>query len=195
MATPAVKGTPRGREEIIAAALDAADRLFAEHGPHAVSLRDIANEAGVTYSLLNRHLGTRDELLRALLTRYEQRWRERMADAGLATQLEALLGSAPSPGRYNRLLAWAELGRRDEGRSVHREHVVLHELIPLASEHGLEEPLEEIAARLALILGWRFFGPFLLDVLHVEASDRDRLHAAMVTRVTRDLGQVGADPL
>lgn len=47
--------------------LDVAGRLFAEHGIAAVSIRDIAKEAGVTHALVHRYFGTKEELIGSLL--------------------------------------------------------------------------------------------------------------------------------
>ncbi len=54
----------RGREAVRRALLEAATELFAEHGPRAVSVRDIARKAGVHYTLIYRHFGSREELVR-----------------------------------------------------------------------------------------------------------------------------------
>ena len=58
---------PRGRDEIRTAALDAAERLLRANPPGSVSMRAIAEEANVTYSLLNRHLGTKQAIVDAML--------------------------------------------------------------------------------------------------------------------------------
>jgi AcrR family transcriptional regulator len=49
--------------------MDAAERLFAERGIDAVSLRTINTEAGYSVAALHYHFGTRDGLIRALLAR------------------------------------------------------------------------------------------------------------------------------
>ena len=49
--------------------LDAAERLFADHGFPATSLRDITNEAGVNLAAVNYHFGSKESLLIAVLER------------------------------------------------------------------------------------------------------------------------------
>jgi AcrR family transcriptional regulator len=49
--------------------MNAAERLFAERGIDAVSLRTINTEAGYSVAALHYHFGTRDGLVRALLQR------------------------------------------------------------------------------------------------------------------------------
>src|SRR4051812_47362022 len=48
------------------AILLAAERLFAQEGYHAVSLRAIADEAGVPLALVNYYYGQKHELFRAI---------------------------------------------------------------------------------------------------------------------------------
>ena len=49
--------------------LDVAERLFADFGYKATSLRDITSEAGVNLASVNYHFGSKDALLAALLDR------------------------------------------------------------------------------------------------------------------------------
>ena len=59
--------TPTGREEVAAAILEAATDLFAERGPAATSIRDIAARSKVNHGLVFRHFGTKDQLVGAVL--------------------------------------------------------------------------------------------------------------------------------
>ena len=56
------KTKPRGKEEVTAAILEAATELFAEKGPSAVSIRDIAAKAQVNHGLVHRHFGSKENL-------------------------------------------------------------------------------------------------------------------------------------
>ena len=49
--------------------LDAAEKLFSEHGLDGVSMRDIAVSAEVTLALVNYHFGSKDKLYRAVFER------------------------------------------------------------------------------------------------------------------------------
>ena len=51
--------------------LDAARELFAERSFAAVSVRDIAERAGVSHALVHRYLGSKDDVYRAVLARNE----------------------------------------------------------------------------------------------------------------------------
>ena len=62
------------------AMLDAAERLFSERGFTAVSVRDIAREAGVSHALVHRYLGPKEEIYRAVLKRNEDVIRDAAGD-------------------------------------------------------------------------------------------------------------------
>lgn len=49
--------------------LDVAERLFAARGIENVTLRDITSEAGVNLAAVHYHLGSREDLLRAIFVR------------------------------------------------------------------------------------------------------------------------------
>ena len=73
------------------ALLDSAEELFATFGIDGVSNRRIAEHAGnANHSAVNYHFGSREELVRALLTRYTEDTRRRRGE------LVGLLG--PEPG-------------------------------------------------------------------------------------------------
>lgn len=188
--SPAGPG-PRGRDEVVDAVLDAAERLFAQSGPAAVSLRDIAAEADVTYSLINRHFGTKDALVDRLLRRYAERWTARTGSTPeWADALGELLGPVPEPGGYLRLLAWSLLATDDDAAAAHRRHALLDRLpdVRPAATSDDDAPIETAVA-LSLVFGWRFFGPFLRDALHLDDEAAARVHAVVGERV--GIGPVG----
>src|SRR3954471_10629137 len=49
--------------------LDAAERLFVEHGFEATSLRQLTSAAGVNLAAVNYHFGSKEELFQSVLTR------------------------------------------------------------------------------------------------------------------------------
>jgi AcrR family transcriptional regulator len=177
MATPVKR--PTGRDEILDAVLDAAERLCAAAGPVDVSLRAIAQEAGVNYGLVHRHFGTKDELFDRLLQRVSDRW---MADREVQPAYDAamhqLLGPNLEAGPYLRLLAWTLLSEQDRSADAHRRHAKLDRL--LSDEPGAAL---DTAAALAFVFGWRLFNPFITAALHLDDMDPAELHAAMHARL------------
>jgi AcrR family transcriptional regulator len=88
--TSRAEQTELTRERIVTAAR----RLFTTHGYRAVSLRDIAAEAGVTHPGLLRHFSGKDELLDLVLRAFDDRndvesWEELVADADGALPFSA----------------------------------------------------------------------------------------------------------
>ena len=58
---------PHGRDECVRAMVQAASVLFADRGPAAVSLREVAAAAKVNLGLIHRHVGSKHDLLVAVL--------------------------------------------------------------------------------------------------------------------------------
>jgi AcrR family transcriptional regulator len=174
---------PTGRDEITDAVLDAAERLFAAAGPTDVSLRAIAQEAGVTYGLVYRHFGTKDVLLERLLARYAERWKAHLGDhPDYLAALEDLLGTSFDTGPYLRLLGWTLLtGGTDRSADSYRRHATLDELPPLAPAAETDERAARLqtAGALALAFGWRFFNPFIRAALHLDNEDPAALQEEM----------------
>ena len=61
----------RGRDETTAAILDAARELFAERAYADVTVREIAERAGVTHALVYQYVGSKAAVFRAVLARNE----------------------------------------------------------------------------------------------------------------------------
>lgn len=130
-AAAAEKGEPAGK----VALLDAAERLFAEHGYFGTTIRDITRLADVPHGLATYHFKSKDDLFRAVVARrlpqimgaLEQRL-DAVLRAGLSGMacIEALLDAhviahlefgARGPGEMNYLRMTQQLialGRRRE---------------------------------------------------------------------------------
>jgi AcrR family transcriptional regulator len=172
---------PQGRDEILDAVLDAAEELFTTAGPFDVSLRAIAQGAGVNYGLVHRHFGTKDALFERLLQRYADRWAARLEELDYEGALDELLGADQETGAYIRLLAWTLLSDRSSTQSeAHRRYATLDQLPTLAATAGpgVDARNEATAAALAFAFGWRFFNPFIRDALHMQTGSSE-LQASM----------------
>ncbi|RMH03276.1 MAG: TetR/AcrR family transcriptional regulator [Planctomycetota bacterium] len=75
--------------------LDAAERLFADRGIAATSLREITREAGVNLAAVNYHFGSKDGLIRELVRRRFSAVNEARLEA--LARLEAEYSPAPIP--------------------------------------------------------------------------------------------------
>ncbi len=166
---------PRGRDAVKEALLDAAAELFAAHGSHAVSVRDVASRAGVNHGLVHRHFGSKDALTRAVMDRLT----EQIARAASGTTLG--LGELPKAftatsalGHYWRMLARALLDGEDI-HSLQERFPVVDQLMRQLSEAqaaGRVAPDADVrvlaASGVALALGWLLFEPFVLAAAGLE---------------------------
>src|SRR3954471_12495419 len=181
---------PTGRDQILDAVLDAAERLFASSGPADVSLRAIAAEAGVNYGLVHRHFGTKDALFDQLMQRYVQRWLAELEEhRDYDAALDRLMGSDFETSPNLRLLAWTLLSTNNaEHGETYRRHAALDRLPEMLEEAGAppHEAAVDTAAALAFAFGWRFFNPYIRAALHLDGEDAPSgpsLQAAMRARL------------
>lgn len=149
-----------------AAVLAAASELFAEKGPSATTIRDIATRAHVNHGLVFRHFGTKHRLIGAVLDH-------------LAGQLAALIASgAPSDDveqaidAHTRVMARALL----DGYPAGQLQSSFPNLLRLVQDNAASFD-DDLQARLAvanvvaLDLGWRVFRPFLRVALGLGETD------------------------
>jgi AcrR family transcriptional regulator len=158
----------------MAAVQDAAVELLAEHGPRDVTVRQVAERARVNHALVHRHFGTKDGLIRAVVT--EESRRLGAAAAALeSADAGAMLTLLREHGGYWRLLARIVLD--DPG-------LLAGEQLPAAAAalavitggaDADESTRAGAAAAAATALGWLVFGPHLAAVLGVR--DREAFDA------------------
>jgi AcrR family transcriptional regulator len=107
------------------AILLAAEKLFARHGYHAVTIRQIADEAGVPLALVGYHFGPKHELFHAVFAHWNRTAQERlsaldqaMAEPSASRRLQRIVEAFVAPvirlrasaeGQYYALLVGREL--------------------------------------------------------------------------------------
>jgi AcrR family transcriptional regulator len=178
---------PRGREQVVAAVVEAATRLFAERGPAAVPLRDVAAAANVTLSLIHRHIGNREALLREVLA-------TEVAEAGgapgvartsgdvdLATFLRALFGRL-EPDLRTVLQARVILDGYDL-RSLQQHYPGIELGIGLLRQ---ELPEDQARVRAALFAAF-FAGWQLLGSTYLRVTGADAIPAAQLAEIISPL--------
>jgi AcrR family transcriptional regulator len=123
------RSTRAQRRELL---LDAADRVICRSGS-AVSMDEIASEAGITKPILYRHFGDKDGLYEALAQRYVDQLVHELdagrstgdARARLAARIDAYLSYVErNPERYRFLLGAAEQPATSAIVAEFREHRV-----------------------------------------------------------------------
>jgi len=159
---------------VIAAILDSAAEMFAERGPAAASIRDIAARARVNHGLLFRHFGTKEQLVAAVLN-HQAAQLVQLMDANAPLTEVATAGT-----RQLRVLTRALL----DGYPV----AELQTSFP-AAERLLDEIRpqydNEDAARLAtahaiaLLLGWQLFEPFLRTAIGLQDLSKEQLRRSL----------------
>ncbi len=152
----------------MAAVLGSAAELFAERGPTATSIRDIAERAGVNHGLVFRHFGAKENLVGAVLDHLGIA----SADTGVLTRQSI---HDPQLRLHWMVLARCILDGYPVGQLQER-FPVMSQLLDIAREHHDDDRAAELAvAHLAAFeLGWQLFGPFLRTASGLQdISDAD----------------------
>lgn len=171
------RGRERAEQQLIAAAAD----LLGEVGPKALSVRMIAQRAGVNHGLVHHYFGGKAQLLQAAMTHLveeHQAFAKDQSGGDVVPAPLALVGDQ----RYLRAVVRAVLDGETElatteisaGVSVPRgalEH--------LAAARGLNEADTRtkamVAMGMALEMGWAALEPFIMTVLDVRPDEVDDL--------------------
>lgn len=156
---------PHGRDEIRTAVLAAATTLFAERSPHAVSVREIAAAAGVQHSLVHRHFGTKDDLVREVLAAEGARISARAEAAGDPVEgIVAEFRQVMDDGVLLRAVARALLDGVRPGTFT-QEHPAVRSLTELAAAATVDRPDRDprvlVAFAVAAAAGWQIFEEWL----------------------------------
>jgi AcrR family transcriptional regulator len=178
---------PTGRAEVAAAILEAATDLFAERGPAATSIRDIAARSNVNHGLVFRHFGTKEQLVGAVLDH-------------LGANLSALLETDAPAGvlessldRQMRVMARTVLDGYPAGQLQKRFPNIATLLDGVRPQYDDEvEARLAVANALALQFGWRLFAPILRSATGIEGLTDAELRQAVGVEVQRILEP--ADP-
>ncbi len=171
--------TRGAREATTAAMLDAAEELFAAYGFTAVSVRDIAKQAGVSHALVHRYLGNKDDIYRKVLERNEDV--VAAAAAGTDDLMEAvalMFREGLAHRQYLRLVTHSALHGLPFDATMGR-FPATELLIELAGRSkgealpcGDVDPRVAIAAVVALYLGWVSLEPWLVPAAGLQEEDQ-----------------------
>ncbi|WP_083198754.1 TetR/AcrR family transcriptional regulator [Mycobacterium malmoense] len=175
--------SPTGRDMVVAAILDSASQLFAERGPAAASIRDIAARARVNHGLVFRHFGSKEKVVAAVLDH-------------LAAQLTALMDRGASRDEIQaagdhqlRVIARALLDGYPAGQLQTAFPAAARLLEEIRAQHPAAEAARLAAAHVsALLLGWQVFEPLLRSATGMNDVPADELRRSIVAEMGR-LGQ------
>jgi AcrR family transcriptional regulator len=177
--TRKVPKKPAGGTEIRLAVTEAAERLFRDRSPADVTLREIAAEAGVNYSLVYRYFRTKEALIGAVFSPRVKGIREQYVDAPEGPEaLRDVHYMHDAPG-YARSLAWVILEGND--LDVLFQELETNEDHPDEAEVAALEPRDleariAIGSFLALAMGWDLYEPYLLRLTGLKHVDKPVLN-------------------
>ena len=202
---PAKPRVRRAPEVARAELLDAAERLFAERGPDAVGLRDVASEAGVSHGLITHYFKTYEGLVEQVLLRRTTRVGnavlarlEAQASPSALDLVQVLIASVSDP-IHLRLVAWSMLTGRAQradflpGRERNLRPIAdaIHvAAVREAEQRGTQPPsLDDVDYALLLALGATYGwglgrAPFLAALGRKPTLRNDQeVHARLITMV------------
>ena len=197
------------REATTAAILDAAEELFSRDGFDAVTVRAIAERAGVSHALVHRYLGAKADIFRAILDRNQG---VMMAAAPDNPDVLETLSAITREGltnrrRYVRLLADAALHdlpyEQTTGRFASVDRLVeLAERAAASASPGERaqkdlDPRFVIACATALFLGWAATESWVLPAAGIPDMDEeeamDGLERVLLGILKYNLPGLGSD--
>ena len=169
-----------GKDEVSAAVLEAASALFAEKGPAATSIREVAARAGVNHGLLHRHFGSKRQLLAATLQHLADSTATMRTsgvpqpDMEAAYELQARVMVRSTLDGY----PVEELQQRFPGMEAFLEQV--------RADHSDDRTARLLAAHgMALQVGWGLLGPTLRVAFGLQDLDDAEIRAAVGQQLSK----------
>lgn len=180
-------GNRASREQTTDRILDAATELFAARNPRDVTVREVAEKAGVSHALVHQYVGSKDDLLNAVIQRVAT---DRVAIVRESAQLKDALELLTQQILTNRLHTKTLVRSAMDGieyLSLKDRIATGHALIDLAgataaSGNRPAEPPGDIDSRVltaavtALLLGWGALEDWLWPVFDLDPADKQDIY-------------------
>jgi AcrR family transcriptional regulator len=176
-----------GREATTEAILDAAEELFSSRGFNAVSVRAIAERAGISHALVHRYIGRKIDIWNAVVERNARGILQAAPDNPdiLATTSLMLRSGLAQYRRYVRLVAYSALHGPSSGfptgmygateRLVELAERVASSASPAEQTGESLDPRFVIACVDALFFGWISMESWLLQRTGLEEMDETEI--------------------
>lgn len=182
--------TGANRSIVIAAA-----ELFAEQGIANVSLRAVAERAGVNYNYIYRHFSTKESLL-VELVHYWTRYGATFVDASPTAEAAVRAIFQADAGRFAEILAWVAIEGTDaatvfdDTSTVDRLRGLLEQSWSSPSQGGAEsqrpfDPRVVVAVLTLLILTWDFYAPYMHALCALDDRGRTDVREEVVEVMMR----------
>lgn len=193
-----IEKPPRGKQQVQRALIDAGIKLFSERGMKNVSVRELADEAGVNHSLLFRHFGNKDGLIKIV---FEERFEKMGVFNGTKVtdgeqMLETSIRAVMQDEQLWRLMTFAALEGSDWIlRSIPSPYIktTLSQLQKSQNEGAIYNGVEAsvlLGSGFALGLGWAVFRKILMAMAGEENRNFEELRV-QVDKLWEDLLEPG----
>lgn len=186
----------RDRERVEHDLVEAAADLLGELGPRALTVRMVAERAGVNHGLIHHYFGGKQPLLAAAMQRLVQQHGEFATRRAGGSAIPAPLALAEDP-RYLRAVLRCvldgemELARTEitEGVSIPRR--ALDHLAAQRSQHPADLLTKtDVAVGMAFEMGWAALEPFIFAVLDIAPDDQESVREQVRRRRMRSVEQL-----
>lgn len=192
MTTAEERAPIRGSEAVQAALIQAAGELLGEVGPQRVSVREVADRAGVNHGQVHHYFGGKRGLLKAAMADLARRHFSRARELSGGSVFPPALSLAEDR-PYSRALCQSIMEGDLELASIELEEDVSpprHILRALQTRDSTIEHDVDLKARLAIVaamqLGWAAFEDFIVLITDLDDQDRNALR----TRVKKLMGEM-----
>lgn len=188
-AVPSVR--QRGRAASERVLIEAAMACFAEFGPNDVSVRAIAELAGVNHGLVHHYFGSKAGLVEAVVRDVQEYFAESLASGG---GVSFMTTEDPRPHIAMRAMARIIV---DGAMPTHQvEFPVMAAAAEVVHNLGVQDEQQSrlLAAQvLAMLMGWSLFEPFLVAAIGRNLDEttelRTQLSASALQMVTASVNR------
>lgn len=193
--------TARDRGDSEERLIQAAAAMLGEVGPRAMSVRAVAERAGVNHGLVHHYFGGKDGLLRAAMTRLVEEHASFAKEQSGGRPMPAPLALSQDQ-RYLRAVVRAVLDGEMELAETELElgvSVPRNALEHVARQRGADETDIEVKAMvaigMAMEMGWAALEPFLFAVAYVTTDEEKEAVRERVREFRRSFAERALDEL
>ncbi|MDE0885592.1 MAG: TetR/AcrR family transcriptional regulator [Myxococcota bacterium] len=192
-----------GSEAVRAALIEAAGQLLGEIGPRNVSVREIAQRAGVNHGQIHHYFGGKRGLLEAAIRELARQHYANSLELAGGAAIPAPLSLAEDRGFFRALCQSVMDGDMDLVRSVESDNqlsVPRRVLRQIREQNPDADPLE-LKARFSILsameLGWVAFEELMFLNAEVQGAEREELRNAvkrLMANFVKELSDVPDEP-
>jgi AcrR family transcriptional regulator len=179
------------REATTERILDAAEELFATRRPDAVTVREVAARAGVTHALVHNYVGSKDDLLNAVIHRMRpSRGRVILDSPSFRQAIATLIPDVLDTKLHSRMMVRSAMDGVEYVSLKERlaNGQLLVDLARSSAETGQAaqrcsgvDPRIVVASIIAFSYGWVALEDWLLPICDLEDEDTDELREQLAS--------------